>query len=144
LLPALAEVLGDDPLVRVEVAHAPKADLAATAPAAGRLVANLPYNIAATLVLKVLAEAPAIGRQVVMVQREVGERLAAAPAAAAAGAARLRPPQRQAGPPGPRPRPVPGDPARVRARAARRLGPAWRHPPPAPGGGRPGAGHPRP
>ena len=48
-------------------------------PQARRLVANLPYNIAATLVLKVLAEAPAIAHQVVMVQREVGERLAAAP-----------------------------------------------------------------
>jgi len=86
LLPALAEGLGDDPLVRVEVADALKADLAAMAPAAGRLVANLPYNIAATLVLKVLAEAPAIGRLVVMVQREVGERLAAAPGSAAYGA----------------------------------------------------------
>jgi 16S rRNA (adenine1518-N6/adenine1519-N6)-dimethyltransferase len=86
LLPALAEVLGDDPLVRVEVADALRVDLAALAPAAGRLVANLPYNIAATLVLKVLAEAPAIGHLVVMVQREVGERLAAAPGSAAYGA----------------------------------------------------------
>ena len=85
LLPALAEVLGDDPLVRVELADALKVDLAALAPA-GRLVANLPYNIAATLVLKVLAEAPAIGHLVVMVQREVGERLAAAPGSAAYGA----------------------------------------------------------
>ena len=86
LLPALAEVLGDDPGVRVEVADALAVDLAALAPSARRLVANLPYNIAATLVLKVLAEAPAIGRQVVMVQREVGERLAAAPGSAAYGA----------------------------------------------------------
>jgi 16S rRNA (adenine1518-N6/adenine1519-N6)-dimethyltransferase len=86
LLPALTEVLGDDPLVRVEVADALKADLAGLAPTARRLVANLPYNIAATLVLKVLAEAPAIDHQVVMVQREVGERLAAAPGAAAYGA----------------------------------------------------------
>ena len=86
LLPALAEVLGDDPLVRVEVADALRVDLAALAPTAGRLVANLPYNIAATLVLKVLAEAPAIAHQVVMVQREVGERLAAAPGSAAYGA----------------------------------------------------------
>ena len=86
LLPALAEVLGDDPLVRVEVADALKADLAALAPTARRLVANLPYNIAATLVLKVLAEAPAIADQVVMVQREVGERLAAAPGTPAYGA----------------------------------------------------------
>jgi 16S rRNA (adenine1518-N6/adenine1519-N6)-dimethyltransferase len=86
LLPALAEVLGDDPGVRVEVADALRVDLAALAPEATRMVANLPYNIAATLVLKVLAEAPAIGDQVVMVQREVGERLAAAPGSAAYGA----------------------------------------------------------
>jgi 16S rRNA (adenine1518-N6/adenine1519-N6)-dimethyltransferase len=86
LLPALAEVLGDDPLVKVEVADAVKADLAALAPSARRLVANLPYNIAATLVLKVLAEAPTISHQVVMVQREVGERLAAAPSSPAYGA----------------------------------------------------------
>ena len=86
LLPALAEVLGDDPEVRVEVADALRVDLAALAPEATRLVANLPYNIAATLVLKVLAEAPAIDHQVVMVQREVGERLAAAPGSAAYGA----------------------------------------------------------
>ena len=86
LVPALAEVLGDDPLVRVEVADALRVDLAGLAPKARRLVANLPYNIAATLVLKVLAEAPAIERQVVMVQREVGQRLAAAPGTAAYGA----------------------------------------------------------
>jgi 16S rRNA (adenine1518-N6/adenine1519-N6)-dimethyltransferase len=86
LLPALREVLGDDPLVRVEVADALRVDLAALAPTARRLVANLPYNIAATLVLKVLAEAPAIAHLVVMVQREVGERLAAAPGTPAYGA----------------------------------------------------------
>jgi 16S rRNA (adenine1518-N6/adenine1519-N6)-dimethyltransferase len=86
LLPALAEVLGDDPGVRVEVADALAVDLAALAPAARRLIANLPYNIAATLVLKVLAEAPAVAEQVVMVQREVGERLAAAPGTPAYGA----------------------------------------------------------
>jgi 16S rRNA (adenine1518-N6/adenine1519-N6)-dimethyltransferase len=86
LLPALAEVVGEDPLVRVELADALQVDLAALAPEARRLVANLPYNIAATLVLKVLTEAPGIGRLVVMVQREVGERLAAAPGSAAYGA----------------------------------------------------------
>jgi 16S rRNA (adenine1518-N6/adenine1519-N6)-dimethyltransferase len=86
LLPALAEALGEDPLVRVEVADALRVDLGALAPAAEALVANLPYNIAATLVLKVLAEAPAIAHQLVMVQREVGERLAAAPGSAAYGA----------------------------------------------------------
>jgi 16S rRNA (adenine1518-N6/adenine1519-N6)-dimethyltransferase len=86
LLPALAEVLGDDRLVRVEVADALRVDLGALAPRARRLVANLPYGIAATLVLKVLVEAPAIQHLVVMVQREVGERLAAAPGSDAYGA----------------------------------------------------------
>ena len=41
------------------------------------LVANLPYNVATPLVVKVLEEVPAVGRMLVMVQREVGERLAA-------------------------------------------------------------------
>jgi 16S rRNA (adenine1518-N6/adenine1519-N6)-dimethyltransferase len=86
LLPALAEALGDDPLVRVEVADALRVDLDALAPTAEAMVANLPYNIAATLVLRVLERAPRIAHLTVMVQREVGERLAAAPGAAAYGA----------------------------------------------------------
>ena len=43
------------------------------------LVANLPYNVATPLVLDLLAGVPAIARMLVMVQREVGERLAAGP-----------------------------------------------------------------
>jgi 16S rRNA (adenine1518-N6/adenine1519-N6)-dimethyltransferase len=46
---------------------------------ATRLVANLPYSVAATVVLKVLEEAPRIASLTVMTQREVGERLAAGP-----------------------------------------------------------------
>jgi 16S rRNA (adenine1518-N6/adenine1519-N6)-dimethyltransferase len=53
--------------------------LAERAPAPWSLVANLPYNLATPLVLRVLTEAPAIERLLVMVQREVGERLAAPP-----------------------------------------------------------------
>jgi 16S rRNA (adenine1518-N6/adenine1519-N6)-dimethyltransferase len=87
LLPALAEALGDDPLVRVEVADALRVDLGALAPAAEAMVANLPYNIAATLVLRVLAGGSRIAHLTVMVQREVGERLAAGPGTAAYGAA---------------------------------------------------------
>ncbi len=41
------------------------------------MVSNLPYNIAVPLVLDVLEHVPAIGTMLVMVQREVGERLAA-------------------------------------------------------------------
>ena len=49
------------------------------------LVANLPYNVATPLVLDLLARAPAIDRMLVMVQREVGERLAAGPGSKAYG-----------------------------------------------------------
>jgi len=41
------------------------------------LVANLPYNVAVPVLMRVLERAPAINRGLVMVQREVGERLAA-------------------------------------------------------------------
>jgi 16S rRNA (adenine1518-N6/adenine1519-N6)-dimethyltransferase len=43
------------------------------------LVANLPYNVATPLVLDLLEGVPTIDRMLVMVQREVGERLAARP-----------------------------------------------------------------
>jgi 16S rRNA (adenine1518-N6/adenine1519-N6)-dimethyltransferase len=49
------------------------------------LVANLPYNVATPLVLDLLAEVPAIERMLVMVQREVGERLVARPGSKAYG-----------------------------------------------------------
>jgi len=42
-----------------------------------RLVANLPYNVATALVLDLLEQVPTIEHMLVMVQREVGERLAA-------------------------------------------------------------------
>jgi 16S rRNA (adenine1518-N6/adenine1519-N6)-dimethyltransferase len=41
------------------------------------LVANLPYNLATPLVLRTLVEVPAIEQLLFMVQREVGERMAA-------------------------------------------------------------------
>ncbi len=54
------------------------------------LVANLPYNIATPLVMDLLGAVPAIGRMQVMVQREVGERLAAVPPSPAVGAVSIR------------------------------------------------------
>jgi 16S rRNA (adenine1518-N6/adenine1519-N6)-dimethyltransferase len=41
------------------------------------LVANLPYNVATPLVLRTLTQVPAVTYLLVMVQREVGERMAA-------------------------------------------------------------------
>ena len=49
------------------------------------LVANLPYNVATPLIADLLDGVPAIGRMLVMVQREVGERLAAGPGDVAYG-----------------------------------------------------------
>ena len=59
------------------------ADLLGADPAGGptdgpwTLVANLPYNVAVPLVIRVLEEAPQVVSLLVMVQREVGERMAA-------------------------------------------------------------------
>ena len=63
----------------------PTPDGAAGAPT-WRLVANLPYNVATPLVVRVLEEAPQVTSMLVMVQREVGERLAAGPGDDAYGA----------------------------------------------------------
>jgi len=49
------------------------------------LVANLPYNIATPLLIELLERAPGIERMLVMVQREVAERLAAPPGTHARG-----------------------------------------------------------
>jgi 16S rRNA (adenine1518-N6/adenine1519-N6)-dimethyltransferase len=54
-------------------------DLAAMLPGPTKLIANLPYGIAATIVLRTIEELPDLDLWLVMVQREVGERLAAAP-----------------------------------------------------------------
>jgi 16S rRNA (adenine1518-N6/adenine1519-N6)-dimethyltransferase len=56
-----------------------RVDLAALRPAPTKVVANLPYGIAAGVLLRTIEELPGVGLWVVMVQREVGERLAAAP-----------------------------------------------------------------
>lgn len=50
------------------------------------LVANLPYNVAATIILKYLAEHPSLQAAVVMVQAEVADRICAVPGTKAYGA----------------------------------------------------------
>ena len=54
------------------------------------LVANLPYNVATPLVADLLDRVPAITRMLVMVQREVAERLAAGPGDDAYGAVSVK------------------------------------------------------
>jgi 16S rRNA (adenine1518-N6/adenine1519-N6)-dimethyltransferase len=60
-------------------------DLRALSPVPGKVIANLPYGIAATAILRTIDELESVARWVVMVQREVGERLAASPGTAAYG-----------------------------------------------------------
>lgn len=50
------------------------------------IVANLPYNVSVPVLLHLLARVPSLERGVVMVQAEVGERLAAAPGSKVYGA----------------------------------------------------------
>ncbi len=81
LLPVLRSVVGGAGVETIE-GDALELDLGALlaerSPGPWSLVANLPYNVATPLVLKTLVEVPAVADLLVMVQREVGERMAAA------------------------------------------------------------------
>jgi 16S rRNA (adenine1518-N6/adenine1519-N6)-dimethyltransferase len=69
----------------LHMADAVGLDLSALDPAPTKVVANLPYGVAATVILRTITELPGVGQWVVMVQREVGERFAAAPGTAGYG-----------------------------------------------------------
>ena len=64
------------------VAH----DAATSAPMPTKFVSNLPYQVAATLILKFFQELPSLERAVVMVQAEVADRIVAKPSTKAYGA----------------------------------------------------------
>ena len=81
----LREVLSGFDNVTLWFADALDLDLDALEPAPTAVVANLPYSIAATVVLRTIEELPSVASWVVMVQREVGERLAASVGDAAYG-----------------------------------------------------------
>jgi len=93
LLPVLRSVV-EDAGVEVVEGDALELDLAALlaerSPGPWSLVANLPYNVATPLVLRTLVEAPAVAHLLVMVQREVGERMAASAGEDAYGAVSVR------------------------------------------------------
>jgi 16S rRNA (adenine1518-N6/adenine1519-N6)-dimethyltransferase len=86
LEPPLADALALFDNTTLHLADAVALDLAALAPPPGKVVANLPYGVAATVLLKSIAELPGARLWVAMVQREVGERLAAVPGSKAYGA----------------------------------------------------------
>jgi 16S rRNA (adenine1518-N6/adenine1519-N6)-dimethyltransferase len=91
LLGALREVVGGTARVRVERADAMTVDWErALGAGPWTMVSNLPYNVAVPVVVRLLEKAARVDPMVVMVQREVGERLAAAPGEEAFGAVSLR------------------------------------------------------
>ncbi|HEY7453885.1 MAG TPA: 16S rRNA (adenine(1518)-N(6)/adenine(1519)-N(6))-dimethyltransferase RsmA [Thermoleophilaceae bacterium] len=75
----LLDAVGSLGNVSLHFADAVKMELAALDPLPDKVVANLPYGVAATVLLKSIAELPEAGLWVAMVQREVADRLAAAP-----------------------------------------------------------------
>jgi 16S rRNA (adenine1518-N6/adenine1519-N6)-dimethyltransferase len=82
---ALLDATSPHENVTVHWADAMSLDLAALDPRPGKVVANLPYGIGAGVLLRTVRDLPAVLSWVVMVQREVGERLAAAPGTSAYG-----------------------------------------------------------
>jgi 16S rRNA (adenine1518-N6/adenine1519-N6)-dimethyltransferase len=72
--------------VSVHWADVMRMDLAALSPTPTKVVANLPYGVAAGALLRTVEQLPAVELWVAMVQREVGERLAASAGTPAYGA----------------------------------------------------------
>lgn len=91
LLPALREVVGWTARARVERVDATEADWPELLGAgAWKMASNLPYNVAVPVVMDLLEHAPRVDPLLVMVQREVGERLAAGPGDPEYGAVSLK------------------------------------------------------
>lgn len=67
------------PGVDLHWGDAMKLDLGALDPAPTAMVANLPYSVATPLLLRTIEELPSLDRWTVMVQREIADRLRAAP-----------------------------------------------------------------
>jgi 16S rRNA (adenine1518-N6/adenine1519-N6)-dimethyltransferase len=84
LEPALAPLAARDN-VSLHWGDAMKLDLAELAPAPTAMVANLPYAVATPLILRTIEELPGLRRWTVMVQREIADRLGAAPRTKAYG-----------------------------------------------------------
>jgi len=86
LEPKLRAAIGGRSNVGLVFADATRVDASELRPIATKLVSNLPYNVAATVVVESLETMPSIQLWCVMVQKEVGERFFASPGAKAYGA----------------------------------------------------------
>jgi 16S rRNA (adenine1518-N6/adenine1519-N6)-dimethyltransferase len=85
LEPALRDALDPHPNTTLHVADAVKLDLGALDPRPTKVVANLPYGVAASVILRTIEQLPLATTWVAMVQKEVGERFAARPGSGAYG-----------------------------------------------------------
>jgi 16S rRNA (adenine1518-N6/adenine1519-N6)-dimethyltransferase len=83
---ALIDATSPHANVSVHWGDAMTIELGALAPQPNKVVANLPYGIAAGALLRTIDELPGVSTWVAMTQREVGERLAARPAGPDKGA----------------------------------------------------------
>lgn len=79
VLPELRRAVGARGNVRIHEADALRFDYGALSPPPNRLAANLPYNIASPLVLRLLEEVPSLERMRFMMQLEVALRMTARP-----------------------------------------------------------------
>ena len=82
---ALHDATDPHPNVSLHWADAMTLDFGALDPAPGKLVANLPYGIAAGALLRSIEQLASVSVWVAMVQREVGERFASAPGSSVYG-----------------------------------------------------------
>jgi 16S rRNA (adenine1518-N6/adenine1519-N6)-dimethyltransferase len=78
-LPATVAARGNPEKLTVHLGDALRIKAAQLDPAPTALVANLPYNVAVPVVLNLLAELPSLRTGLVMVQKEVADRLVAGP-----------------------------------------------------------------
>jgi 16S rRNA (adenine1518-N6/adenine1519-N6)-dimethyltransferase len=85
LEPALRDALDPHPNATLHLADAVKLDLRELDPPPTKVVANLPYGVAATVILRTITDLPGVTTWVAMVQREVGERFAATAGSSAYG-----------------------------------------------------------
>jgi 16S rRNA (adenine1518-N6/adenine1519-N6)-dimethyltransferase len=85
LEPPLRDALDPHPNATLHLADAVKLDLAGLDPTPNKVVANLPYGVAAGVILRTIEQLPGATTWVAMVQKEVGERFAARPGSAAYG-----------------------------------------------------------
>jgi 16S rRNA (adenine1518-N6/adenine1519-N6)-dimethyltransferase len=91
LQPALEHTVTGHGDVHIVTGDALDIDLAALlGTGTWRCVSNLPYNVATPVVVRLLEEAPSIESALVMVQREVADRLVASPGSGTYGAVSVR------------------------------------------------------